>query len=323
MRWLTLLVALLAMALLTLAPARAQDGFTPEQQAALDDIHAALNHLVGLDSYTAQIGQKMDQDITLTYLGRKVTVLQNIASDGTLQYEARPDSEYDNRHLDLTQTVVSTVISGEQTQESTVGPIRTQLIVIDDRVYLQMETPPELQGLIPAGWHDVTDGAEAFPGMALFDIQGMLKVGDVFSADYIDNLFTAVVAVEILESDTVGGRAVNHYQLVLDAPAALQSIGADTLEGMFDQEQTPFDVPGYIEVMFNDEDTRYVLDFAIYADDQTLYSYAERMTMDVLIPSDLIIDPTLQGAEMTLAQDVVQTLQFSGFNLPVSIQAPK
>jgi hypothetical protein len=121
----------------------------------------------------------------------------------------------------------------------------------------------------------------------------------------------------------VDERTVNTYRLMLDPPLALQGIGAGNLEGMFNAEQSPFDIAGFIELLFTDEDTRYIVDFSIFEDDQTLHNYTERMSTDVLIPSSLITDPSLQGAEMTLVQDVVQTFQPHDYGVPVSIQAPE
>ncbi len=172
------------------------------------------------------------------------------------------------------------------------------------------------------GWHDVTDGAESFPGLALFDLQGLLEIGETFGPDYLINLFGAVTSVEIQEPETIEGRDVNYYRLALDPALALQGIGAGNLEGMFNAEQSPFDIAGFIELMYSDEDTAYTVNFAIYADDQTLYRYVEEMHTDILIPASLITDPSIQGAEMTLVQDVIQTLQPQDVNMPVSIEAP-
>lgn len=324
-------LVLLALLLVTIAPipartstpAHAQDGFGPEEQAALDDIRAALDEFVVAGTYTAEIEQKMDQDLLMTYLGRDVVIKQTVASIGTLQFENTPDNEYDNRHLFLTQTVSSNIQGLGADQQQTVGPIQTQMVVVDDQIFLKMDVPPELQAAIPSGWYDVTEGAEAFPGMAMFDMQGMLKLGNVFGPTYLNDLFEAVLTVEILEPDTVDGRTVNTYRLTLDPPKALQGIGAANMEGMFNAEQSPFDVAGFIELLFTDEDTRYIVEFSIFADDQTLHNYTERMSTDVLIPSSLITDPSLEGAEMTIVQDVVQTLQPHDYGVPVSIQAPE
>jgi hypothetical protein len=44
-----------ALAGAALAPAAAQDGFTPEQQAALDEMRAAFTQFATLDTYTADV----------------------------------------------------------------------------------------------------------------------------------------------------------------------------------------------------------------------------------------------------------------------------
>jgi hypothetical protein len=314
---------LLALLLITITPARAQDGFGPEEQAALDEIRAALGQFVVASTYTADIEQKMDQDMVMTYQGRDVVIKQTVASLGTLEFEDTPDQEYDNRHLFLTQTVSTDIQGLGSDQEQVVGPIQTQMVVIDGQIFIKMDVPPELQAAVPSGWYDVTEGADAFPGMEVFDMQGMLKLGNVFGPTYLDDLIGAVLTVEILEPAAVDGRTVNTYRLTLDPPLALQGIGAANLEGMFNAEQSPFDIAGFIELLFTDEDTHYTVDFSIFADDRTLHNYTERMSIDVLIPSSLITDPSLQGAEMTLVQDYMQIMQPHDYGVPVSIQAPE
>ena len=52
-----------------------------------------------------------------------------------------------------------------------------------DHVYLKMEVPAELQSLLPRGWHDITEGAAAFPGMELINIEGILEMGNIAPQD--------------------------------------------------------------------------------------------------------------------------------------------
>ncbi len=61
MRRSTVIILLLIMALAWMTPVRAQEGFTPEEQAALDAVRAALESLAGADTYTADITQKVVQ----------------------------------------------------------------------------------------------------------------------------------------------------------------------------------------------------------------------------------------------------------------------
>ncbi len=322
MRRSTVIILLLIMALAWITPVRAQEGFSPDEQAALDAVRAALESLAGADTYTADITQKVVQVIGVDYSGQSIQMDQSMSSAGSLQFEKMPDSQYDNQQMSVTQTIQSSM-SGAQTLDQTIGPMETQMIVVDDRIYLKIEAPEDLQAFIPSGWHDVTEGADAFPGMEMLNIDSMVSLNPMAEADYTDNLLKAVLTVVILEPETVDGRAANHYRLELDPKVALETIGAVNLEQMFNAEQTPFDMAGFIELIFNDEDTRYDVDVLIFADDQTFYSLSVHMTMDIDIPSDLLTDPSLQGAEMSFKQDVVQIVQISGTNVPVSIQAPE
>jgi hypothetical protein len=324
MRRTTVIITLLAVMLVWIAPVRAQDSFTSDEQAALDSVRAALESLTGAHTYTADITQKVDQNIGITYLGQALQMVQTMSSTGSLQFEDQPQNQYDNQSMTLTQNIVSSTSSATITnQTQTIGPLETRLIVVDDHIYLRMDVPANLQSAIPHGWVDVTGGADAFPGMDMFNIKGMLELGSIAGPEYADSLLKAVLAVDILEPETVDGRTANHYRLALDPKLALETVGAANLEQMFNADQSPFDVAGFIDLLFSDEDTHYDVDFLIFADDQTLHSVSVHMTIDVDIPSSLLTDPSLQGAEMSFKQDVVQITQISGIDVPVTIEVPE
>jgi hypothetical protein len=316
------IVLLLIMALAWIAPAYAQEGFGPEQQRALDEVHAALDTFTGADTYTAHVSQKVAQAVGIDFAGQSLLMDQTMSSTGSVQFEKMPENKYDNQQMMMTQTIQS-VVSGAQSLDQTIGPIETQFIVVDDHVYLRVETPQEMQGFYPHGWQDVTEGADAFPGMSMLNIDNMISMGNIAGPEYTTDLLNAVRTVSILEPEPIGERTSNHYRLELDPRQALETIGAANLEQMFDPDQSPFDVAGFIELLFKDEDTRYDVDFLIFTDDQTLHSLSVHMTTDVDIPSSIMTDPSLSGAEMSFKQDVVQIVEISGTDIPVAIQTPE
>jgi hypothetical protein len=322
MRRSTVIILLLIMALAWAAPVHAQEGFTPEEQTALDEVRTALESLTGANTYTADITQKTVQVIGLDYSGQSLVMDQTMSSTGSFQFESKPDNQYDNQQVQMTQTVHSTT-TGAQNDDRTIGPIDTQIIVVDNHIYLRVEPPEDLQAYYPRGWQDVTEGADAFPGMGMLNIDSIVSLGRITGPEYAQGVISAVRTVVILEPETIGERTANHYRLELDPRLALDTIGAASMEQMFNAQQSPFDVPKFIELLFNDDNTHYDVDFLILADDQSLYSLSVHMTTSVDIPPDVLTDPSLSGADVSFSQDVVQIVQISGTDVPVSIRAPE
>jgi hypothetical protein len=322
MRRVTVIILLSIMALAWSTPAYAQEGFSPVEQAALDEAQATLEAFTGANTYTADVSQKVVQTIQIAYAGQSILMDQTMASTGSLQFENMPDNQYDNQQVAMTQTIQSTM-SGAQNADQTIGPIETQIIVVDDHIYLRIEGSPDIQTYYPHGWQDVTEGADAFPGMSMVNIDSMVNLGNIAGPDYTADLLKAVQTVVILEPKVIGERVANHYRLGLDPRQALETVGAANLEQLFNADQSPFDVAGFIDLLFKDPDTRYDVDFLIFADDQSLHSIAVHMTTDVDIPSSLMTEPSLRGTDMSFKQDVVQIVEISGFEIPVDIQAPE
>jgi hypothetical protein len=310
------------LAAVVLTPAAAQDGeFTETEQAALDETRIALEHFVNLNTYSANITQQTMQDIGMTYLGQNVRLEQAVDAQGTLQVEKVAGGGLDNQRLSLTETVSQHIIGGGG-QDSEVGPIQLELIVLDDRIYMRLKIESDVSGMLPPGWVDVTDGAEMFPGMNMFDIRQVMQFG-VIESNFVTALFEAVIAIDIQEPTEVDGRTVNHYCLELDPVLALESLGVADLESMFDSNALPFDVAKLIDLIYTDDDTTFMIDFGVGADDQMLYDMTQFITMDLTIGPDLITDPTLKDAEMTMLQTSTQSYQFYGFDEPVTISAPE
>ncbi len=103
---------------------------------------------------------------------------------------------------------------------------------------------------------------------------------------------------------------------------ALQSIGADNIQQMFNASSVPFDISKLVDLMYNDPDTTYVVEVAVGVEDQALYEFVYNIFIDVAFGSELITDPSLQGAEIELVQTVNQTFRPYALDKPVTIEAP-
>ncbi|MBN1967259.1 MAG: hypothetical protein JW910_21580 [Anaerolineae bacterium] len=314
----------LALAIGVFVPAAAQGDFTPEQQAALDDVRAAFLNFVGLNSYTADVIQDTDQDMTISMMGQSLRMVQTISADGTVLLARVEGAEYPNQSTTLNQTISQELTGMGQEQTTDLGPMVFDMIIADDRVYMQVGLPPEMAGYAPEGWQDVTDGAEIFPGMGAYDINQMLDLGgSALEAEFVNTLLDAATDIEVLPEGAAFDVPTTRYRLTLDTRQAFESLGLADLSAMFNAEEMPFDIPAMIELIYTDEDTRYVLELVVGVDDQMLYEYTQIMHLDILIGADMMTDPTLAGAEMTLAQQVTTTLRPVGFDEPVTITAPE
>jgi hypothetical protein len=314
------LVVIIAAAVL-LTPAAAQDGELSEaEQAALDDVRAALENFINVTTYSADISQQTKQDIGMRFQGETVRLEQEVDAQGTIQLEKVTDGELDNQHLSLTEHISQQLSGAGADQDSELGPVLLDLIIVDDRIYMRLKMESDTSGLLPEGWVDVTDGAEAFPGMGLFDIQQMLKISGNIGPEYVTGLLEAVVGIEIQEPSEVEGQTINHYRLDLNPALAFGTI-AD-VESMFNSSELPFDVAGLVDLMYTDEDTALFIDLGVGADDQKLVELTQVITIDITIGPELITDPSLKEAEMTMLQTSNQTYRFYGFDEPVTINAP-
>jgi hypothetical protein len=317
---------LLALIAVPFGAARAQDGgFGAEEQAALDSARSAVETFFTAQTYTVSHTQSLAQQIAVSLGTEAITIDQTIDQQGTTTSERQPDNRFDNQTSTLDQTITQTLRGAQPGQEQTLSLAQTlDMIVLDDRAYLRITTDdPQLAGFFPEGWVDITEGAEAFPGMELYDIEQLLASNSSeFSAEMFEALFGAVSEVELLESETVGDVTARRVRLVLDPVVAFSGEGSASLREMFNAAALPIDVDGLIEVIFTDEDTHYEITLLLGDEDGALYGYDVILDMDIAIPAELVTDPSLAGAQMSLAQQSVSTLRFSNLNEPADISAP-
>ncbi|MBN1967213.1 MAG: hypothetical protein JW910_21345 [Anaerolineae bacterium] len=325
MRLLTRLtgVLLVIAVMLGLSPfAAAQGDFSPEEQAALDAVRAALQTFVAADSYTTTLTQDMQQDMAFTAPQGAVTVTQTVVSEGTMQYARRADGEIPDRALDLTQTVAQVTAGAGADQTQTVGPMRTQLIVAGGRIYMQMEVPPELGAFIPEGWQDVTEGAAMFPGLDMFNLDGVLAMGQAISLTYLDEFLAGVTSVEVLEPETLDGQTVTRYRVATDPRLLVNAIGEEAMLGMFNPgNMAGMDVAVFLEALLSGPDNTYVLE-VVLDEAGALVSYAETTVYDADV-SAAFTDPSLAGVTITLQQTLTQAYTVRAVNVPLTITAPE
>ncbi|HEX3049316.1 MAG TPA: hypothetical protein VHP83_01575 [Aggregatilineaceae bacterium] len=320
-RYLALIVTVLLLAQ-PLALAHGQDGgWTPEEQAALDDVAAAFANFMALDSYTANVAQDVEQYMEIPMMGSdSITTTTTIDTAGTIE-AGQP--AIDNQHLVMTEKITQESGGTGASAPMVVGPIDLEMIVVNDRIYLKMALPEELSGYYPEDWQDITEGADMYPGMEMFDFKAMLELSGNFGEDYVNNLMNATTGIEILGQSDLDGRTVNRYRLTLDIQKALETIGASSLESMFNNtDQMPFDVGLFIDLIYGSENTTYTIELAVGADDQLLYSFVQTMYFDVVLTSDVITDPRLAGYTINFNQNYMQSIKLQTMNEPVNITAP-
>lgn len=314
---------LLALIAAPAGAAFAQDGFSPEQEAALETDRRAVDGFFALETYTVAYTQTLHQAIGVSLGAQAITIDQQIEQQGTTITERQAGNRFDNQFGTVDQTVTQTLSGDEIGQEQTVTLTQTlEMIVLDDRAYMRLASDdPQVSAFFPEGWQDITENA--IPGMEMYNMEQLLATtSTAFSAEMFDALFGAVAEIELLEPETLDGAAVERVHLVFDPAAALSGETAGGLRDMFNAAAMPFDVEGLLDLIFSDEDTAYAITLFLGAEDGTLYGYDVVLKMDVAIPSELVTDPSLAGAEMSLAQESVSTLRFTDQNEPAAISAP-
>lgn len=315
-----LLAALIA---LPVGAAHAQGDLGADEQAALASARQAVADFFALDTYVTEHTQTLDQTIRVNLGAQAITIDQQIHQRGTTLTERQPESAHDNAASALDQTLTQTLSDGQNEQSLAVDQT-VEMVVLDDRAYLRISTAdPQLASFYPEGWKDVTEGAGAFPGMELYDIDQLLSLSSTtFSAAMFDAFFDAVSDVETLAPETLDGMAVQRVHLVLDSAAALSGENARALSAIFSPGSLPLDASGILDLIFSDEDTRFEITLLLGADDGLLYGYDVRMNIDIDIPAGLLTDPSLAGAELSLTQESASALRFTNQNEPVVITAP-
>ncbi|NDJ75456.1 MAG: hypothetical protein GYB65_04280 [Chloroflexi bacterium] len=315
-----LLLILLAGAL---APVSAQDGdgLSDVELAMLEEVRAALDGYLASETYTATLTQTLNQTMTINFQGQTITLTQAVIGTGGTQFQRAPENVYDNQQTVITQVIEQTLTGlGQNNTGST--SLEVELRVVDDAIYMRMTDPTDQLGVLPEGWQNITQDASAFPGLDLINVDEMMGFSTAMSRNTDSGaILAAVTAVDDLGEDTAGNVPVQRYRLTLSVAEAVDALGMDNIENMFSAADMPFDVEGLLAAMYDGENTSFNIDVAISTQDQTLVEFTQLMVTDMEIGPELILDPALAGATMTLVQDyeVTYTIDYAA---PVEILVP-
>ncbi len=301
----------------------AQDSFTPDEQAALNDVATALKHFTHLDTYQLTGEQEFEQVIR-AYQGDDLamTITQQITTENTMQLERQPANEFHNARMDMTQSIeMSTAIPGQKTDNQLIAPVNTNIIAVDDQLFIRMSGPPEIAAALPRGWIDITDGTAGYPALEMFDFNAVLKLSLLADVQYAETILAAVTDITILDPVTIDGKDLNHYLVAFDNSLTIEELGVESLSDMFAASPDMIDIDAFIDILLNSQDTRYTIDYFIEAQTGVLYSYEQIIQTDLDV-TEAMPQIAAQGLTMTMQQNIHQTFYLSGFNEPVTITAP-
>ncbi|MBN1681165.1 MAG: hypothetical protein JW966_12840 [Anaerolineae bacterium] len=304
-------------------PAHAQDDFTPEQQAALDDVRAAYANFLALDTYQADYYQIAVQDISMTYQEQSVDIDQVIESNGDMQIALSAGGAFPDQSFVIQQTISQT-ISGASTDES-LEEINQDvyMITVDDRIFYKIESSGDQAALMPQGWQEITADSSMFPGMGIYNINQIMQLsGNALDLGYMEALLETPNDVELLGPDTIDGQAVNRYRLDVSISATVDYLGMDNLVAMFDGSELGIDMEALLAMIYDDENTLFQLEVAISAGDQMLVEVTSHTVLDVSLDIGALSDVMPEGTVMNLIQDSITTLTLRDFNEPVDIAPP-
>lgn len=301
----------------------AQDSFTPDEQAALNDVATALKHFTHLDTYQLTGEQEFEQVIH-AYQGDDIAMIitQQITTENAMELERQPANEFHNARMDMTQWIeINTTIFGQKPETQIIGPVNTNIIAVDDQLFIRMSGPPEIAVALPRGWIDITDGTAGYPGLDMFDFSAVLKLSLLADVQYAETILAAVTDITILDPVTMDGKNLNHYLVSFDNSLAIEELGVESLSDMFATSPDMIDIDAFIDILLNSENTLYTIDYFIEAQTGVLYSYEQVIQTDLDVTEAMPMIAA-QGLTMTMQQDIHQTFYLFGFNEPVTITAP-
>lgn len=324
MRRIALLIGIvISLAAGALIPAAAQDDLSEEEQAMLEEVRTACTNWLALESYGAAFEQNVQQDIDMVYQGQSIKLLQTVEATGDMQTEMLAAEGVFNQSLSMVQTITQDMQGGGLNNQQTIGPITTEVIIVDGRSYMRMEAAGEIGAYFPVGWQDITEDASVF-GMQEFDMNQLFQLSAAtMNQEYFDTVLESTMTIEMLGEETLEGVPVKRYQLVLDISSALEAVGgAASLEQAFSQN-LGIDVALMLDQIYDPERTSYAFEVAVGVEDQMVHEFVTRMLTDLDMGPELFTDSTLAGATVAMIQDVVMTLHVYEFNEPVTIEAPE
>lgn len=295
-----ILLIVIALIGLSSLPAAAQENLTTTEQAALDEIRFALQHHAATDGFTATVTQAMQQTYFETDQGRTHELRHIRVTEGALTFAAMPDSHYNHQQFDLERTSQS---FDQGIRVSDPITIRFQMDVKDDQVLLNVEDAAGPYDLFPDNWTDLPADVEQWPTLMLLDVDDITGLSSVLDPASLDA--ANIRAVEVLDPVDFEGRQLNRYRVELVPQLVRDAFHPRSFAGMF-ALNAPFNLTGYVDHISDDEETHFVTEFAIYADDQTLCSYSEQATADIIIPAELVTTELLPDAERRVIVELIE-----------------
>lgn len=287
---------LIACFLLVVPFASAQEA---DESDLIEYVVAAFDQILALDSVYLSGTQTIAQTITAAGDTLDQTIIQDMS--GWMTFD-------DTDEMDLTLVQTLSQDMGLQTIEV---DMTMDMRLVDDTLYLRVyDVSPELAGLYPDGWIDLSDGGQDIPGMELFNIEQMTNVAANTGIILPYNEDT-VLSIKELPSEELDSGEARVFLIELNGPALLDYEEMQAALGMVDIPGV--DMSAMMESMMNG--ASYTVQAWIDAEDAIL------VQIDVVL--DVDTELTLMGQTMTLVQSTTSSYTYSDFNEPVEIEIPE
>lgn len=298
MKKLTLLV-LITVLMLAAVGVRAQDLSAGELEA-VEDVSAALEALKTLDSYTATVDQTVDQEVTAGTVNQKTRI--NQSGDITAQH-----TESGGYNIEGTLLQDITINSGTQKTSVT---MTMGLIIVDDVLYVRIDdASPALAPLVPDGWVNVNeDGAD----YQLLAGMNTAALNQLYELTYPVNE-ESVTSITKLDADEIDGQAMRVFEIEYDVQYLVDNGVLDTLASALASSAPGVDLRDLLTQMM--DGATLTLKVWVGDDDDLIHHMENELSVDTTIE--------IQGQKVDLVQTSTATIDFSGFDEPIEIEAPE
>ncbi len=274
---------------------------TDDESDLIDYVVAAFDQIMALDSVYLSGTQTIVQTITAAGETLDQTIVQDMSGWMILDDTATGE-------MDLTMVQNLSQDMGLQSVEV---DLTMDMRLVDDTLYLRVyDLSPELAGLYPEGWIDLSEGDQDIPGLELLNVEQMTNIAANTGIILPYNEDT-VLSIEELPSEELDSGEARVFLIELDGPALLDYEEMEQMLGMV--EIPGVDMTAMMESMM--DGANYTVQVWIDAEDAIL------VQIDVTL--DVGTDLTLMGQSMTLVQNTTSSYTYSDFNEPFEIEVPK
>jgi len=306
-----LILILIATVVFAVLPASAQDKtLTADQQELVDYLQGVFDQFLGLSSYTSAGSQTVVQHITAKTKTAEVVVDQTI--DQQLNGQVKRDEAGKlSMSAQIDQTINQVVGGKSQDLTQTI-----EMILIGDDFFMRFSdvTPATMAGVFPKDWVNLAKDPNAFPGASVINAD---QYADAFSGSFKYPLNADTVdKIKELPGETLDGVDTRVIKLVFNAPALFSSGAMDKVLSAFNFAQMGVDIDQLRKSM--GENAALEVTLWIGANDDMVYRQDTAMTL----AGDM--GAIVAGVQsMNMEQQMTGSWTFSGFNEPVTIEAPK